>query len=170
MKSYIVDAYYTMKGLSRYIYNWYDIDDIIEAVERYERANWTNHLKVEFGSSRIVIISHNFVVKWNYHDGAINSIGGCEEELNMYYYACRCKKDYLFAEISCIYINGLFLYVMPFVSDVGRQEGWMENYLNNEDYQWLNEKVSDLHCANWGVIDGQCVIIDYACYNKWDIS
>ena len=170
MKSYVVDAYRTMKNLSRYIYNWYDIDNVERAVSKYDRATWTNNLRVEFGSSRIVIIGSNFVVKWNYCDSAIVNIGGCEEELNMYYYACRCGKDYLFAEMSCIYINGLFLYVMPFVSCVGQQKGWMEQYLDEEDYKWLVEKVRDLHSANWGVVDGQCVIIDYACYSKYEIS
>lgn len=165
--NYIVHAYRIMRDLAKYIYDWRNINEIERAVSKYGCATWTNNLRVEYGSSRVVIVGPDFAVKWDYDINSTFHIGGCEDELMMYEYARRVNKDYLFARVSCIYINGLFLYVMPRVRIFGSS---LCNYLEENEFSWLAKTVSDLHCYNWGLLHGKPVLIDYACYNKYNIK
>ena len=165
--NYIVHAYRIMCELAKYIYDWKNIDDIERAVNKYGCATWTNNLRVEFGSSRIVIVGPDFAVKWDYDDKSTIHIGGCEDELMMYEYARRINKDYLFAKISCIYIHGMLLYVMPRVRVYGKS---IEIYMDEKNLDWLRIMISDLHSFNWGMLHNKPVMIDYACYNKYNIK
>lgn len=163
MSNYIVNAYKTLKSIYNYIDNWYFWDDVEDGVSAYLRYNWNCNLKVDCGSSRIVIIGKDFVIKWDYDIAATNSIGGCEEEVKMYNYAKKAGYAHLFAKISCIYYKGRFFYVMPRINNIGMKSANPEFYLTKNEYEWLVNHVNDLHSFNYGFMGKKLVMIDYAC-------
>ena len=164
MKSYIVLAYQFMKILLSCTDDMTD-DGIIDAIGS---AAWSTHIHANYtcGSARHVIMTKNFVIKWDINEGGCYAIGGCEDELKMYEYAKRCGYDYLFAKITPIYLKGRYFYVMPTVDRVGPQyHGFndIEYYLRDDEYDWIKENVNDLHGYNWGLDeDSMPIIIDYA--------
>lgn len=164
MKSYIVLAYKFMKALLACANDRTD-DGIIAAIGS---ASWRTHIYANYtcGSARHVIMTKNFVIKWDMTKGGAYTIGGCEDELRMYEHAKRCGYDYLLAKITPIYLEGRYFYVMPTVENIGPEYhdyNDIEDYLTDEEYWWIRDNIQDLHGYNWGLDENDMpVIIDYA--------
>ena len=69
---------------------------------------------------------------------------------------------YLLAPIYRLYYRGRYFFVMPRAYDVGSGRDIFE-LLDDDESEWLMRNVGDLHSWNWGLIEGNPVVIDYAC-------
>ena len=164
MKSYIVMAYRFMEYAIRHINDIYDKNDIIDGVD-IAAHHFHIHAHVTSGSARHVIVTDNFVIKWDMNVQCVHEIGGCENEIKMYDFARRCGFNYLLAKITPIYINKKYFYIMPFVPNIGPQYHKfkdIEYFLEPEEKLWIKKYIKDLHNYNWGLVDNKPIIIDYA--------
>ena len=162
MKSYIVRAYYFAKYIFSRVNNIYDEDEVIDMMDEAQK-HFHIHANFTFGSSRYVIVTKDFVIKWDRND--CYSIGLCEDELKMYEHAKRCGYDYLLAKITPIYLKGKYFYVMPTINKIGPlyHTYSISHYLDKMEYWWVESNINDLHSHNWGLSkDNKPIIIDYA--------
>lgn len=79
-------------------------------------AKFNRKVRIAHGSSRIVFITSDYVVKVDY-DGI--SFGGGQDEIRGYDFACANGMEHLFAPITKITHDGRDFYVMPRVSRTG---------------------------------------------------
>jgi hypothetical protein len=71
-------------------------------------------------------------------------------------------KESLFAKISRYDYNGTAFYIMPRIHGVGKTDWDADEYLTEDENDWVYEHVCDLHNGNYGWKDGHVVIFDYA--------
>lgn len=143
-----------------YIANCRELEDYQDAVERFNEEK-SRHVFVEHGISRIVLITSDYVIKMDYGD--YFSYGTCEDEYRFYNFAVKNNKGYLFAEITRKEINGHMFYIMPRVKGIGKTEEYVQEYLDEDDIDFVNEYLEDLHNENYGWKNNYPIIIDYAC-------
>lgn len=127
--------------------------------------NALKHRKVHYanGLTRFALITSDYVVKVDYDEEAIESFGGCENEVARYQEAEQDGFAYLFAKITRYEYRGHKFYIMPRINGINRT--WMDAdyYMTEQESDWCNEhNLCDLHCANYGWKGNHIVIVDYA--------
>ena len=139
-------------------------DHAYEYRHAVDAFNASRHRKVsvEHGQTRVVLITSDYVVKIDYGTRA-RYYGGCEDELIMYNRAVEAGYDYLFAKISMYTYCGHDFYIMPRVEGIGEAEDEAYDLVTPEECDWLYDNVNDLHCHNFGFVNGQVTLVDYAC-------
>lgn len=137
-------------------------DEYENAVYRF---NLDKHRKVRMakGAVRVVFISSDYVIKIDYNERCGRQYGNCESEYQAFQYAKNDGFDYLFAEITRINFHGVNFYIMPRVHVCGKDWISIDEYLTEDEVDYLNEYVADLHEENWGFLHKEVKIIDYAC-------
>ena len=120
---------------------------------------------VKWGCSRCAIITSDYVIKWDYDAGSVAEVGGVELESTVYERAVNAGYGYLFAECTLIEIDGHIFSIMPRINGIGRyahKKGAIENYLTDDEINFINGIIIDMHSENWGLKNNYPVIIDYA--------
>lgn len=165
MKSnYIVRASKFMRDFFPYMRKCGNIEEAVRVF------NETKHRAVKFakGATRYVLITSDYVVKWDYKGGMASAFGGCREEYTVYEKVKNSGYGYLFAPITPIEVRGRTFYIMPRVRELAVDSGryyYPEEILSEDETDYLYDVVGlqDLHDENWGFVDGQVTLIDYAC-------
>ena len=131
------------------------------AISKY---NHDHHRKVvfDYGSTRMCLITSDYVIKWDYSED-VEDFGGCLEELTFYEYAKQEGYSAYFAKPTACYIEGNLFEIMPRMYGVGHKEDDIFNAIPADDFDWLWDNVDDLHELNIGFFHGSMIIIDYAC-------
>ena len=127
---------------------------------RHKIRKWaTTPIEVKWGTSRLVFITHNFVIKINlYKEGTEN-----EDEVKFYKMAKRDGFDYLFVKPETFYRNNHMIVVMSTIHNIDTRRGWAQSFVDDEERAWLDDHVMDLHSGNYGFDNyGHLVIFDYA--------
>lgn len=164
MRNYVERAKDFIAKLYPYIQNCYDEHDFANAIYHF---NQEHHRRVymEYGSTRIALITSDYVIKINYDGWGRGSFGDCADEVRMYRKAVQDGYDYLLAKITPYRKNyNRTFYIMPKITGIERTYGDAENYVTEEEYDWLCSNIGDRHNKNYGWKNGHIVIIDYA-YN-----
>lgn len=160
MKSnYIVRAQKFMETFYPYMRK-YNIEDAVA------HFNEDKHRAVQFrcGAVRRVLVTSDYVVKWDYDKRNSKTFGGCRDEYNKYQKVKDDYYGYLFAEITPIKVSNRIFYVMPRVKSLGYDcDEWITDVLNETELAYVNSITGDVHDENWGYLHGRPVIIDYAC-------
>lgn len=134
-------------------------------------ANFTRAVKVGSGLSRIALITSDYVVKFDYDPEEVESIGGCDNEYELYYEAKAEGFDYLFAKITPYEYQGREFYIMPRIRGIGSGRYYAEHYMNDEEKDFCRRyRITDLHTENYGFRNGKVCLIDYACHLSYESS
>lgn len=118
-------------------------------------------VKFDWGCSRRVLITSDYVVKWDKCEER-PFCGSCEDEYKAYLFVKETKFAYLFAEIFKFDYQGYTFYVMPRVYNIRNRDTFVQSYCTAEEKAFLNEYFHDLHDENYGFKNGRPVIFDYA--------
>lgn len=160
---YVEAAKKYMSEFLNYIHNDVSIlDDVFLLCSRLSEFNkeYGYHSRYDSGLARHVIVNEEYVVKWDKEADRIGRFGGCEDEIKKYKEAARDNMAYLLAPITPIKIGELTFYVMPAVDYIGDAD--IFDYLNEEEFLWVQENLEDIHSENWGWHNGEVMIFDYA--------
>lgn len=165
MKSdYRVRALAFLKSIFPYIHSClFDLDELREKVDEYNRDR-SRKVIFSYGSARAVLITSDYVIKWDYDDDCVKDIGGCDDERRAYEAAMKDGYEYLLAEITMVDFRGYRFGIMPRIRNVGPDYhgGDIKKYLTRDEYAWLSEFDKDIHHYNWGIRHGKPCVIDYA--------
>lgn len=138
------------------------------AVNNFNREKGRK-VKFRSGAVRYCLITSDYVIKWDYSPSNRRNFGGCKSEYDIYKQAVKDGYEYLFAKSTKINVNHHIFYVMPRIKNIGykRHKGDISCYLTCEEFNYINDKLRlwDLHDGNFGLVNDQVVIIDYACHN-----
>lgn len=162
MKSnYVVRAEKFMKSFYPYMRKY----KIYMAVTRF---NEEHHRAVKFcaGSVRRVLVTSDYVIKWDYDKGNSKLYGGCNDEYKRYQKIKDSEYSYLFAEITPIKIKNRIFYVMPRITSLASEHyECIEDVLKPDELEYIFDilGLEDIHDENWGYLHNQPIIIDYAC-------
>ena len=129
-----------------------------------------DNVYVTNGMTRIVIVGKDFVIKINKpQTPRWKMFGNSRNEVKMYKKAVKDGYDWLFCKIRVMIIEHHTYYIMQKVDTVAEYCGYEGNieddfydYLGEEVIDYLNENVFDLHNGNFGFINDEPVIFDYA--------
>ena len=172
MKSdYRIRAQKFIKQIFPYI-DGYMYDDLNETIERVQRFANEKRRKVlvNYGVSRIAIITADYVIKWDRHFAQNkyerSRAGDCKKE----YLTWRWLLDenpgyaYLFAEITRFRFGGENFYIMPRVRGINRdRDVYAYECVDGDEEDFLCEWFYDLHSGNFGIDrKGNVTIFDYA--------
>lgn len=164
--TYQMRAYRYLRVLFHYVNDWTYWRNVQNAAAKVyddtgEQANVTS------GSSRIVVVGKDFVIKWDYDFENIETIGGCEDEFHVYKRSLSTGYAYLLAPIFRIYYRNRFFFIMPRINHIGDEEHEykaINEFITEDEYDWLRDNIGDLHSWNWGLDEfNNPIIIDYAC-------
>lgn len=115
-----------------------------------------------YGSSRIALLTSDYVVKIDYNKNTI--WGNSEDELfNWEKYYSKSEYSEYFAPISKYTYSCHDFYIMPRVKNVGRYDECKVQEEDEDFWDWLCDNVGDFHDEQFGKENGHFVIIDYAC-------
>lgn len=115
------------------------------------------------GIARVAIITSDYVIKFDYDKDACNYYGGCEDEVKFYDFAVREGFAHMFAEITHVSVGGRDFYIMPRINGIMKYAGhYAEEFFIDEELDFINEYLSDLHDENYGWVNNRPVIFDYA--------
>lgn len=161
MKSnYVIRATKFMEQFYPYLYKY----NIEKAVTLF---NNDKHRSVIYrhGIARRVLITSDYVVKWDFDKKNCKVFGGCVDEYNRYLKLKDTNYFYLFAEITPIRIKNRTFYVMPRVDYLGVDVNKdIYEVLEPDEYDFICDYgIGDIHDENWGYFHGVPLIIDYAC-------
>lgn len=146
----------------------YTLDDFILAIRDYNNRHSVK-LVYHFGVSRIAIVRADYVVKFNFtpdeewNDGTgLCRAGDNETEYEMYQKAVRDGFAHLLAKTTPFIYHGRRFAIMPRIDHVGDGSRLWWDTVTEEEYDWLEDNVYDLHDNNVGYKNGKVVVIDYA--------
>lgn len=164
--TYQMKAYHYLRAMFNYVRDWTYSPDIELATNKVY-FDTGEHADVTSGSSRMVVIGKDFVIKWDYDFENIESIGGCEDEFRIYKQSLSTGYSHLLAPIYRIYHRERYFYVMPRIDRVGAEEHdykSIEDFTTEDEFNWLTHNIGDLHSWNWGLNEyNNPIVIDYAC-------
>ena len=136
--------------------------------KRVRNFNQNHHrvVKYAYGQTRHCLMTSDYVIKWDRTDrrGSIESWGGCVQEYNFYYTVAEPEGyEYLFARPVRFKIGRRWFYAMPRIDCLAiDRNADIEDYLSDEENEWIYDHCWDLHDENWGFLHGEVQIIDYA--------
>ena len=161
---YLENAMRFLNEFSDFIYNWYDEDNIINAIDD---IGWHKgyHVSFNYGCTRYVLVGKDFAIKWDYDADSVEELGGCESEYEIYNEVKNTSYSYLFAPITKVEVNNHYFYIMPRIDNIGpvaHHFKTLDEFLTYDEKRFLYNKISDLHDNNWGIKNNKPVIIDYA--------
>ena len=161
--SYEVRAQVFINQIYPFIKYCDDPDDYRMAIRKYNNQ-YHRKVIVRHGMTRVVLITSDYVVKVDY--GTRSCIwGSCADECEMYKQAEHDGYEYLFAKITPVQVENHIYYIMPRIRGVGcsRSGGYdVDEWLTEDENDWLNEHCFDLHYENYGWHNMRPIIIDYA--------
>lgn len=164
--NYQMHAYHYIRALYTYVRDWTYWQDIQIAIDKVY-LDTGESAEVTSGSSRIVVIGKDFVIKWDYDFENIKSIGGCEDEFRVYKRSLSSGYSHLLAPVYRIYYRNRYFFVMPRIDNIGPEahdHKDINEFVTCDEYNWLWENIGDLHSWNWGLDEfNNPIIIDYAC-------
>lgn len=166
--SYEVRAQKFIQQVASYIENCEDYCDLGRAMLDFMADNPRRNIHVSHGMARMVLITSDYVVKINYSQDWVSSVGGGEEEIKLYSVAEREGMAYLFAKVSRYEYNGKTYYIMPRIRCI-RPDNWHDAYfyMTKKERHWCRgHQVYDLHAMNYGFRNGHVCIFDYGCSNE----
>lgn len=163
--SYEIRARKFARQIYPYVTNCRKVSDYTRAISRF---NYEHHRKVRvaYGQTRVALITSDYVLKIDY--GKLqHRFGGCADEYRAYQKVRRDGFAHLFAKIAPFMVNEIVFYIMPRVDGVGSEyndyDDVYETYgLTEEESDYLSENFYDLHCENYGHMNGRVVVVDYA--------
>lgn len=141
-----------------------DVWDYKEAVAMFNRV-YTRKVRCMNGIARVAFISSDYVVKLEYDEYEVESVGGGENEIEVYNIAKREGFAYLFAKISRYEYKGKCFYIMPRIYGIGKHRYChADEFMTDEENDFCDKlHISDLHYNNYGFRNGHVCIVDYAC-------
>jgi hypothetical protein len=143
-----------------------DLYDFENVIYNY---NLTHSRKIKYahGVSRIAIIRADYVIKFNMYpeeDFEDGRAGNNMSESAVYERAVKAGMAHLLAKPTIIKINNQVISIMPRINGIDNWEREWYNYCTEEEADWLDENVCDLHEGNVGYRHGKVCVVDYA----WD--
>lgn len=122
------------------------------------------------GMTRIVIVGEDFVIKINKpQTERWKMFGNSRNEVRMYKKAVKDGYDWLFCPIRAMIVEHHTYYVMEKVDSTAEDNGYSGDisdefgeYLGEETMEYIKKNVFDIHSANFGFINDEPVIFDYA--------
>lgn len=120
------------------------------------------------GMTRIVIVGSDFVIKIDKpKDPRWTWAGNSRNEVRMYKKAVKDGYAWLFCRIRAMVIAHHTYYIMEKVDIIAEACGYsgiedFSDYLSEDAFDYIQENVFDIHCGNFGFIDDEPVILDYA--------
>jgi len=166
MNNYVVRAMKTLNMLEEYIA---DADTLRKVWNGVSLFNHRHHRAVEVqnGATRVALITSDYVIKFDREDldardDALDTFGGCEQELDFYKYANKKGFGYLFAPITRVSMKSRDYYIMPRIRYIGTGDGDVTWWLHGKEREFVEEHLFDLHEKNYGFVKGEPCIIDYA--------
>lgn len=166
--SYETRAQKFIQQIASYIKDCEDYCDLEYAICNFMMDNPRRKVSVSHGMARMVLITSDYVIKMNYNQDWVNSVGGGEEEVKFYSIAEKEGMEYLFAKVSRYEYNGKYYYIMPRVRGI-RPDNWRDaySYMTWKEQNWCKKhRLYDLHAMNYGFRDGHVCIFDYACSDE----
>ena len=130
-------------------------------VEKYRRYK-NPRIEMDWGATRVCIIGSNFVLKFDY--GKTDLFGGCYDEYLTYKKAKEDGYSHLFAKCRYFVKHGFSFFAMEKIDHIGETTLFEANWTEDE-IDYVDSNVRDLHFMNFGVRDGYGVVIDYAASN-----
>lgn len=140
------------------------LDDFEFAIQEYN-ATHSRPLVYDHGVSRIVIMRSDYVIKFNirpsgwWEDGRAGSISS---EARVYEQAVADGMEHLLAKITVDTEDNRIFAIMPRIRNVGNEDREWSDYCTDEEGEWLEDHICDLHCKNVGYRNDKVCVIDYA--------
>ena len=135
MKSnYVVRAIKFMESFVPYMRQYPTVEMAVRVF------NVEKHRKVQccHGAVRRVLVTSDYVVKWDYDHQNSKCFGGCRDEYKRYKKVKDSDYAYLFAEITPIKVKGRTYYVMPRVERLGADsDKWLEDILRYDEHEYI---------------------------------
>lgn len=167
-KDYENRAYRFAKILVSLFQDCYSIEDFEEAVNNYN-ATHTRALNYSHGVSRFAVIRADYVIKFNmvpercFRDGRA---GNNTTEEEVYAMAVADGMEYLLAKTTVVNIEGRDIAIMPKINRVNDESRYWQDFCTEEECEWLENHINDLHDGNVGYKNKKVCVIDYA----WDAT
>lgn len=157
-----------IKQIFPYLMACAELEEYEEAVFNFMMDHPYRNISCDHGLTRVAYITSDYVVKIDYDEEQIARFGGSEKEIAFYAMAEREGMAHLFAKISRYDYRGRRFYIMPRVTGID-EDRWEDAnyYMTDEENDWCEEHhLYDLHCKNYGLVNGQVKIIDYGAYDE----
>lgn len=134
------------------------------AVEMFNRIYGRN-VKCNNGIARVAFITSDYVVKMDYDEDEVESVGGGDNEIALYEIAEQEGFAYLFAKVTLFEYEERRFYIMPRIRGINSHSfNYAETYMTEAERQFCTKhRLSDLHCNNYGFRNGHVCLFDYAC-------
>lgn len=124
----------------------------------------SRHVLVGSGCVRVALVTSDYVIKFDYCPEEARRVGGCADEAKFYAFAKSKGFAHLFAESTPFIFHNRAFFIMPRIEGIGRYEdAYVQEFLNDDDRDFVDEYLYDMHDQNYGWKNGYPVIIDYAC-------
>ena len=164
--SYEVRAQRFIRAIAPYLTYCSDCYDYSDAVNAFRARHPKRKIAFDHGMTRVALITSDYVIKINYDEDNVARFGGGEQEIAFYQMAEREGMAHLFAKISRYDFDGRTYYIMPRVTGIDEdrwEEAWY--YMTEEECDWCEDhNLYDLHCKNFGIMNGKVKIFDYGAY------
>lgn len=142
------------------------IEDYYYGINEFNRRYSNRKVMISTGSVRIAFITSDYVVKFDYDCHEAKRFGGCEDEMEFYQYAKQEGYEYLFAEIIPYQYLDIIFYIMPRIHGIGCKKScdhYVQDFLSEDELDFVESTLWDMHDQNYGWKNNHPVIIDYAC-------
>lgn len=132
---------------------------------RIFNAKFSRRVKVANGIARVALITSDYVVKFDYDEYEVATVGGGEAEVEFYSIAKAEGYAYLFAEVTRFAYGKKVFYIMPRIRGISEENYYhADHFMTDDEREWCDRHhLSDLHCNNYGFRNGKVCIVDYAC-------
>ena len=163
MKTYIEKAKAFIQHFYPFMKECTNIHEFEDAIGYYNMVDH-KHIEVSRGSTRVCLLSRDFVIKIDYcEDEDSHEFGDCESELRLYEEAVEDNMDYLFAEVTRYFYRNIFFYIMPRIGDIYKTWDNATRFMSISECLWCKSKgLFDIGSGNYGWRDGKICIFDYA--------
>lgn len=148
--------------------------DVKIAIDSFTQDFPHRRVGTECGSSRVVFFTSDYAVKVD--TSSENYWGTCDDEMEVYEFACVHGYNHLFIPVTQYKINHQVFYIYPRIRNTIYDRGNFscfaddeyayQEYFQDENDRWFLETyIGDLHLGNISTFHGEPIIIDYACHN-----
>ena len=171
MRTYEERAKDFVKMIFPLIEDCQDVWDFRSAVEMFNRV-YTRKVRCNNGIARVAFLSSDYVVKLEYDEYEVDSVGGGENEIAMYAIAEKEGFAYLFAKVTPYDYKGRRFYIMPRIHGIGKfAYTYADEHMTEDECAFCDRhKITDLHSNNYGFRNGHVCLVDYACRLDEDSS